>query len=94
MARLKYNDAARNGPYTKTLNQPVSYAQYNLYLTRGCNNPVGAQKPFPYAVQTGTGIKSAGTSITSVGNSCNSSPIFLTPPAWYTNNNPANSEIV
>jgi hypothetical protein len=83
-AKFKYNDMARNGPYTKTLGQPVSYGQYNMYLTRGCNNPLGPQKPFPYAVQTGTGIQAGGTSITSVGSSCGTSNIFLTPPAWYT----------
>lgn len=83
-ANFKYNDMARNGPYTKTLGQPVSYSQYNLYLTRGCNNPVGPQKPFPYAVQTGTGIKSSGTSITSVGSSCGTANVVLTPPEWYT----------
>jgi hypothetical protein len=83
-ARFKYNDMARNAPYTKTLGQPVSYSQYNLYLTRGCNNPVGPQKPFPYAVQTGTGINSSGISITSVGNACGTSNTYLTPPEWYT----------
>lgn len=83
-AKFKYNDMARNGPYTKTLGQPVSYGQYNLYLTRGCNNPVGPQKPFPYAVQTGTGIQAAGTSITSVGSSCGTANVVLTPPDWYT----------
>ena len=83
-AMFKYNDMARNAPYTKTLYQPVSYGQYNLYLTRGCNNPIGPQKPFPYAVQTGTGIKTGGTSMTSVGNACGTSNIYLTPPAWYT----------
>ena len=36
-AGLKYNDMARNAPYTKTLHQPVSYAQYNLKLTQKCN---------------------------------------------------------
>ena len=83
-ARFKFNDMARNAPYTKTLYQPVSYGQYNLHLTRGCNNPVGTQKPFPFAVQTGTGIKTSGTSITSVGSSCGTSNVYLTPPAWYT----------
>ena len=83
-AKFKYNDMARNGPYTKTLGQPVSYGQYNMYLTRGCNNPLGPQKPFPYAVQTGTGIQAGGTSITSVGSSCGTSNVYLTPPAWYT----------
>ena len=83
-ARFKYNDMARNAPYTKTLYQPVSYGQYNLYITRGCNNPVGPQKPFPFAVQTGTGIQTGGIRMTSVGNACGTSNIYLTPPAWYT----------
>jgi hypothetical protein len=83
-AGFKYNDLARNAPYTKTLNQPVSYAQYNLYLTRGCNNPVGPQKPFPYAVQTGSSQSASGTSITNFATGCNTTPIYLAPPAWYT----------
>ena len=83
-ARFKYNDMARNAPYTKNLYQPVSYAQYNLYLTRGCNNPVGAQKPFPYAVTTGSSQAAAGSSITSFASGCNTSPVYLTPPEWYT----------
>jgi hypothetical protein len=82
-AKFKFNDMARNAPYTKTLYQPVSYDQYNLFLTRGCNNPVGPQKPFPFAVQNGTGIKTGGIRMTSVGNSCGSSNVYLTPPAWY-----------
>jgi hypothetical protein len=84
-ARFKYNDMARNGPYTKILYQPVTYGQYNLKLTRGCNNPVGPQKPFPYAVQTGTGIKTGGISVTNVGSSCGTSNVYLSPPEWYTN---------
>jgi len=83
-AKFRYNDMARNGPYTKTLYQPVSYAQYNLYLTRGCNNPIGPQKPFPYAVSTGSSQAAAGTSITSFASGCNTSNIYLTPPSWYT----------
>jgi len=83
-ARFKYNDMARNAPYTKTLGQPVSYGQYNLYITRGCNNPVGPQKPFPYRVQTGTGIKTGGIAMTSVGSSCGTSNTYTEPPEWYT----------
>jgi len=83
-ASFTYNDMARNAPYTKTLYQPVSYSQYNLNLTRGCNNPIGPQKPFPYAVQTGSSQSASGTSITSFGNACNTSNIALKPPAWYT----------
>jgi hypothetical protein len=66
------------------LYQPVSYAQYNLYITRGCNNPIGKQKPFPYATTTGSSHAAAGTSITSFGSGCNSSPVYITPPEWYT----------
>jgi hypothetical protein len=83
-AKFKYNDMARNGPYTKTLYEPVSYTQYNLRLTRKCNNPVGAQKPFPYRVQTGSSQSAAGTSITSFGSGCGTSDVVLTPPDWYT----------
>ena len=87
-ARFKYNDMARNGPYTKTLYNPVSYTQYNLYLTRGCNNPVKAQKPFPYAVQGGSSQSAAGTSITSFASGCGTSNIYLTPPEWYIKSGP------
>lgn len=83
-ALFKYNDMARNAPYTKTLYQPVSYSQYNAYLTRGCNNPIGKQKPFPYAVTTGSSQSASGTSITSFATGCNASNYVLTPPAWYT----------
>ena len=83
-AQFKYNDMARNAPYTKTLGQPVSYGQYNLYITRGCNNPVGPQKPFPYRVQTGTGIKTGGIAMTSVGSSCGTPNTYVEPPEWYT----------
>jgi len=83
-ARFKYNDMARNSPYTKILGQPVSYGQYNLNLTRKCTNPQGPQKPFPYAVNTGTGIRTGGISMTSVGSSCGTSNTYLVPPAWYT----------
>lgn len=83
-AGFKYNDMARNAPYTKTLGEPVSYTQYNLYLTRRCNNPVGPQKPFPFAVQTGSSQSASGTSITSFATGCNTTPVYVTPPSWYT----------
>jgi hypothetical protein len=88
-ARFKYNDMVRNAPYTKTLYQPVSYSQYNQYIARGCNNPVGTTKPFPYATSVGSSHNAAGTSITSFGTGCGSSPVFLTPPAWYTQVQPS-----
>lgn len=92
-AKFKYNDMARNAPYTKTLYQPVSYAQYNLYLTRGCNNPQGKQKPFPFAVQTGSSQAAAGTSITSFASGCGTQNVYLAPPEWYTKNTSKQNEL-
>lgn len=79
-----YDDMASKGLYTKRLYQPLTSGEQTLYIQRPCANPTGAQKPFPYAVQTGTGIIPSGTSIRSVGNSCNTSNTVLSPPAWYT----------
>ena len=73
-ARFKYNDMARNGRYTKELRQPQDSSQHTLRIQRRCTNPLPYQKPYPYAVQTGTGILTGGIRVTSVGNSgsCNS----------------------
>ena len=87
-AMFRYNSMARNAPYTKNLYNPVSYTQYNLYLTRGCNNPIGAQKPFPYAVQTGSSQSASGTSITSFASGCGTQNVYLTPPEWYIKSGP------
>ena len=73
-----------NAPYTKTLHKPKDSSAYTLRIQQQCQNPTGLQKPFPYAVQTGTGILRGGTSVTSVGSACNTSNIYLSPPAWYT----------
>ena len=87
-----YDDMANKGLYTKRLYQPITSGEQTLYIQRPCANPTGAQKPFPYAVQTGTGIMPSGTSITNVGNSCGtSSDIALSPPDWYTQTSSNNS---
>jgi hypothetical protein len=85
-AGFKYNDMARNAPYTKTLYQPVGYDQYNLKLTQKCQNPIGPQKPFPYAKAGGSSYAAAGTSITNFGNSGSCGSItnnYVIPPKWY-----------
>jgi hypothetical protein len=87
-SKCKLNDIARNAPYTKILYQPVSYDKYNLHLTRGCNNPIGSQKPFPFAVQTGSSQVASGTSITSFASGCNTQNVYLTPPEWYIKSGP------
>lgn len=82
-AKFTYNDMARNAPYTKILGQPVDSSQYTLYIQKRCANPLGPQKPFPFAVTTGTSHNAAGTSIRSFGAACNLSPTYLAPPEWY-----------
>jgi hypothetical protein len=73
-----------NAAYTKTLYQPRDASQYTQRVQRQCQNPVGYQKPFPYRVQTGTGVLTGGTSVNNVASSCNNSETFLVPPPWYT----------
>ena len=73
-----------NAPYTKTLYQPKDSSDYTLRVQRKCQNPVGFQKPFPYAVQTGTGVLRGGTNVNNVANACNTSNTVISPPDWYT----------
>jgi hypothetical protein len=67
-----YNTMAAAGLYTKNLGQPQDSSQHTLYVQRGCTNPVGPQKPYPYATN---------------GATCNGTGpevVNMTPPAWYT----------
>ncbi len=73
-----------NAAYTKTLHQPKDSSDYTLRIQRKCQNPVGFQKPFPYAVQNGTGVLRGGISVNNVASACNTSNTILTPPDWYT----------
>lgn len=71
----KMSQAQSNAPYTKRLGLPEDSSQRTLRIQRQCANPSPAQKPFPYAVQTGTGILTGGIRVSGVGNSgtaCNS----------------------
>jgi hypothetical protein len=73
-----------NAAYTKTLYQPKDSSDYTLRIQRKCQDPVGLQKPFPYAVQTGTGVLRGGITVSNVASACNTSNPVLTPPDWYT----------
>lgn len=73
-----------NAPYTKTLHQPKDASDYTLRIQRRCQDPVGFQKPFPYAVQTGTGVLRGGINVNNVANACNTSNTVVVPPDWYT----------
>lgn len=73
-----------NAPYTKTLHQPKDSSDYTQRIQRRCQNPVGFQKPYPYRVQTGTGVLRGGTNVSNVANACNTSNTNVVPPDWYT----------
>ena len=72
-----------NAAYTKFLHIPQDSSQRTLRIQRRCINQRPDQKPFPYAVQTGTGILTGGTSVTAVGSACNTSNTYTAPPEWY-----------
>ena len=86
----RMNQAQSNAPYTKRLGLPEDSSQRTLRIQRKCANPLPSQKPFPYAVQTGSGILTGGLRISGAGNSgtaCNSYAVnFTAPPNWYTKN--------
>lgn len=73
-----------NAPYTKTLHRPKDASDYTLRIQRRCQDPVGFQKPFPYAVQTGTGVLRGGITVSNVASACNTSNTVVSPPDWYT----------
>jgi hypothetical protein len=89
-ARYKsYNIMSSAAPYTKTLYIPQDASQYTVQVQRRCANPIGPQKPFPFAVNAG----SNGAVGTTVGAASSSNPgppppivtpVYLTPPEWYT----------
>jgi hypothetical protein len=68
--RFTYNDMSSNGSYTKFIKNPQASSEHTHHLQRGCLNPVGKTKPFPYGTN---------------GNTCNTGPYYLSPPEWYTN---------
>ena len=72
-----------NAPYTKAIKIPINASQQTLRIQRRCTNPKPWQRPFPYAVQNGTGILTGGIAVTSVGSACNTSNTTTVPPAWY-----------
>jgi hypothetical protein len=80
----KMNIQQSNAPYTKNLHRPKDSSDYTLRVQRRCQVPVGFQKPFPYAVQTGTGVLRGGINVNNVASACNTSNTVVVPPDWYT----------
>ena len=81
-AKFTFDDMVRNAPYTKTLFEPLQSSDQTIRVQRKCINRLPNQKPFPYAKNGGTGLLTGGINL-NVGNSCNTSPNFIAPPAWY-----------
>jgi len=78
-----------NAPYTKTIHRPKDSSAYTLRIQQQCQNPTGPQKPFPYRVQTGTGVLRGGINVSNVASACNTGPNYVEPPAWYLATPPA-----
>ena len=76
-AKFTYNQMSSNGPYTKNLGVAMTSSEQTLRVQRRCANPTAAQKPFPYAVQTGVSIGAAGTRVSTGGNGCGTSDPVL-----------------
>jgi len=79
-AKFTYNQMSSNGPYTKNLRVAMTSSEQTLRVQRRCANPTAAQKPFPYAVQTGVSLGAAGTRVNTGGNGCGTSDIVLRAP--------------
>jgi hypothetical protein len=77
-----------NAPYTKGLRIPMTASEQTTRIQRQCVYPTGPRKPFPYRVQTGTGILSGGTSTGPIGSSCFSTNTYLSAPEWYLSTKP------
>lgn len=84
-----YNIIDSNGTYTKDLYIPQTSSQYTLQIQRKCSNPIGIQKPFPFAANnTHTpSIGSLGSSTSQIGSQGPPAPLstpeYLSPPEWY-----------
>lgn len=69
----------QNAPYTKTLFQPRPASERTLRVQQPCATPGERQRPFPYAVQTGTGVLRGGTSVSRVASTCHMARPVLVP---------------
>jgi hypothetical protein len=88
-----YNIISQNGLYTKMLHIPQDSSQYTLQIQRKCANPIGGQKPFPYAANNTRSPSIGSLSSSTVQSSTNGppppilTPYYLKPPRWYTQDN-------
>ena len=78
-----YNIMSANGLYTKDLYIPQTAGQQILQIQRKCTNPNGSQKPFPFAANN-THTPSIRSLSANGPPTPLTTPVFLTPPSWYT----------
>jgi len=77
-AKYVYKIQESNAGYTKMLNIPQTASQYTLQVQRKCANPVGVLKPFPFAVNGGSGNASGNYAPPAV-----QQIYYNSPPEWY-----------
>lgn len=75
-----YNIISANAKYTKTIKQPQTSSQRTLQIQRPCANPIGSQKPFPFATTSARANSSSDYAPPPV-----SQIVYDTPPDWYWN---------
>ena len=80
LSRTTFKAMFSNAGYTKQLAIPITSSQQTLKIQRKCANPIGSQKPFPFAVNSNTGGSSGSTNYTPPPIS---TPIYLVPPPEY-----------
>jgi hypothetical protein len=75
------------------LHIPQESSQYTLQIQRKCTDPLGIQKPFPYAANNTHTPSIASLSSSTVQTGANGpptgiiTPFYLNPPRWYTKPN-------
>ena len=79
-ARYTMSQLQHNAPYTKTLFQPRAASDHTRRAQQPCLAPTASQQPFPYAVQTGTGVLRGGITVSHVASACHAAAPVLAPP--------------
>ena len=80
LPRTTFKAMFSNSGYTKQLYLPQDSSQHTLQIQRKCTNPIGSQKPFPFAANNNSKASSGSTNYTPPPIS---TPIYLTPPPNY-----------
>lgn len=80
LSRTTFKAMFSNAGYTKVLYQPQTSSQHTVRIQRKCANPIGSQKPFPFAPNNNSRGSSGSTNYTPPPIATH---IFLVPPPEY-----------